>query len=208
MSADGSEARPQLFRAGSGAGPVLLMLHGTGGDEHDIASLAERIDPSATVLAVRGRVVEQGMNRWFHRRAEGVFDVDSVRTEAASLAGFLTWARERYGLEGRDLVGVGFSNGANMALATAMLHPDALTRVVAFSGMHPLGGEDPGRDLGTVEALLLNGSDDRMAPASSVDALERTLRDRNAAVTRLTRAGGHGITAEELASATEWIAAR
>src|SRR4051794_39824246 len=138
---------PHLYIPGSAEAPVLLMLHGTGGNEQQIAALAAELDPDAGVLAPRGRVAEDGMLRWFRRHGEGVFDVDDVIARAGQLAGFVDAARGHYGLGDRRLVAVGFSNGANIALAAALLHPQAVDRVIAFSGMYPLGDRDTAADL-------------------------------------------------------------
>jgi phospholipase/carboxylesterase len=196
---------PHEFRAGEQDAPVLLSLHGTGGDEHDGLALGLAVDPRATVLAPRGRVSERGANRWFRRLAEGVFDVDDVEARADELAEFAREATSHYDLAGA-LVGAGFSNGANMALATALRHPGVLGRAIAFSGMYPFGDREP---QGTVilDLLLLNGAEDPMAPSTSVDRLEATATARGASVTRVTRAGGHGIPAAEFDTAREWLAA-
>jgi phospholipase/carboxylesterase len=194
---------PHLYRPGDG--PVLVMLHGTGSDEHDIATLAERLDPTAAVLAPRGQVSEAGATRWFRRRAEGVFDVADVRTRAAELATFIGQAVAEYGLADRPLVAVGFSNGANMATATALLHPGTLSRVIAFSGMYPFADEPAPDDLSDLHLLLLNGSSDPMAPSTSVDRLEAELQRGGASYSRSTREGGHGITDTELTTAQEWL---
>lgn len=197
---------PHLFRAGSPDKPVLLMLHGTGGNERDIADLATALDPEAGVLAPRGRVTEGGMLRWFRRHAEGVFDVDDVVRRASDLAGFIAWARRRYELGERRIVAVGFSNGANIALATALLHPEAVGRVVAFSGMFPLDDRPLGGDLSQTEVLLLNGRSDPMAPLASVTRLASVLTSRGAEVEQELRDGGHGITATDAAAAAGWLA--
>lgn len=210
---------PHVFRAGApdaaaGAGeagseddsPVLLMLHGTGGDERDILNLADALDPTATVLAPRGRVTEGGMLRWFRRLSEGVFDVDDVVVRAGELAGFIAAARQRYGLGERRIIAVGFSNGANIALATALLHPGAIDRVVAFSGMFPLDDRPLTTDLSGTAVLLLNGRSDPMAPLDSADRAARTLTEHGARVDRELREGGHGITATDAAAARAWLA--
>ena len=213
MSADASphvdlDAWPHLLTEGSSPdAPVLLTLHGTGGDEREIAALGTALVPEAAVLSPRGRVSEGGANRWFRRLREGVFDVDDVIARAGELAAFVRAARARYGLEGRPLIAAGFSNGANIALATAMLHPDAVSRAVAFSGMHPFADREPGGSSEGVELLLLNGDQDPMAPAASVDRRERFASARGASVTRHRRPGGHGIDQGELAAAQEWLAA-
>jgi phospholipase/carboxylesterase len=196
------------------AGPVLLMLHGTGSNEHDIATLAERLDPTATVLAPRGRVSEDGANRWFRRRAEGIFNVDDVILRANELAVFVAAAVSEYRLADRRIVAVGFSNGANIALALTILHPEVVSRVVSFSGMYPFGDEQladravkHGDALTDVHVLLLNGSVDPMAPSPSVDRLEVQLHAHQATVDRVVREGGHGITEDELATARAWLTA-
>ncbi|WP_233201025.1 alpha/beta hydrolase [Cryobacterium sp. M15] len=207
---------PHLFRPGSVSAPVLLMLHGTGGDEQQVSGLAAALDRNAAVLAPRGRVQENGMNRWFRRLSEGVFDTDDVVRRADELAGFLVWARDHYELGDRSLVAVGFSNGANIALATALLHPEVVPRVIAFSGMHPLDrvasnakpdARVAGNELAASALLLLNGRSDPMAPLPSVQKLVTLLEARGAQVQQELRPGGHGIAETDVAAAVAWLGA-
>ncbi len=200
------DAWPHLFTPGEPGAPVLLTLHGTGGDEREIRALAAHLDPRAGVLSPRGRVSESGANRWFRRLREGVFDVDDVIARAGELAAFVRAARARYDLADAPLIAIGFSNGANIALATALLHPTVVPRVVAFSGMYPFGEREPLGDVSGVEVLLLNGLGDAMAPSASVDVLERLATAGGASVTRHTRPGGHGIDGAEIQAAKEWVA--
>ena len=206
----GLAAWPHVFIPGEPGAPVLLTLHGTGGTETEVTALATALDPRASVLSPRGLVREGAASRWFRRTGEGVFDVDDVIVRARELAAFIAAAQVEYGLTDAPLTAVGFSNGANIALATALLHPGVLNRVVAFSGMYPFADRDPIGDLGgsgsTVELLLLNGAGDPMAPPASVDTLERTAIEHGASVTRRTRPGGHGIDGTEVQAAKEWIA--
>lgn len=210
---------------------MLVMLHGTGGNEREISGLADALDPNAAVLSPRGRVQENGLNRWFRRLSEGVFDTEDVVQRADDLAGFLVWARRFYELENRRFVAVGFSNGANIALATALLHPVVLPRVIAFSGMHPLDREWAApsarvtslahtaagmehtiderlavSDLAASAVLLLNGRSDPMAPLASVQKLVTLLNQRGAQVQQELRPGNHGITQSDVACAVSWLA--
>ncbi|WP_104181153.1 alpha/beta hydrolase [Arthrobacter sp. B0490] len=197
---------PHLFAAGAAGTPVLLLLHGTGGTEHDLLPLVERLAPGAGHLAPRGPVQEHGLNRWFRRFGEGVFDVDDVVRRAGELAAFVGWAREHYGIGDRPLVAVGFSNGANIALATALLHPDAVKDAVAFSGMFPLEGRAIDADLSGSSVALFNGESDAMAPIDSVVRVGSILESRGAEVDRHVREGGHGIHPTEVDGAAAWIA--
>ena len=103
----------------------LLLLHGTGGDENDLLGLGRTISPGSALLSPRGKILENGMPRFFRRLAEGVFDEADVKLRANELADFVADARKAYGLEAP--IAVGFSNGANIAAAMLMLRPDALS---------------------------------------------------------------------------------
>jgi phospholipase/carboxylesterase len=196
---------PHVFVAGDADTPVVLALHGTGGDEHDLLRLGQALIPGAPIVSPRGQVSEQGMNRWFRRLGEGVFDYDDVIAQADKLAEFVTEATTHYNLVGRELVAVGFSNGANIASATALLHPAVLNTVVAFSGMYPFADRDPVGDVSGVKIFLAQGTADQMAPQASGDRLEEVARKHGATITRHLRPGGHGITEDDLAGATQWL---
>nr|WP_228510706.1 carboxylesterase [Clavibacter michiganensis] len=157
--------------------------------------------PGQPVLAPRGSVREGSAARWFRRHAEGVFDVDDVVARAADLAGLVAEARAAYALGDREILAVGFSNGANMALATTLLHPSALTSTIAFSARWPLGDREPAADLSGARITLLNGDADAMAPLVDVERTAREADARGADVSSHVRPGGHGLDARDLDAA-------
>ena len=71
----------------------LLLLHGTGGDENDLVPLGRMVAPGAPLLSARGKVLENGMPRFFRRFGEGIFDEDDLRRRANELADFVEEAR-------------------------------------------------------------------------------------------------------------------
>lgn len=195
---------PHVFIPGLQAEPVLLMLHGTGGTEHDLLPLAAKFAPKAAILAPRGRVNENGLNRWFRRFGEGAFDVEDVLVRAGELASFLDWAKNEYFLQGRRTMAVGFSNGANIALAMAM-HTTSVQQVVAFSGMYPFDGRAIRTNLSSLEVALYNGTDDPAAPAESVNKLVDVLQSNGATVSLHLREGGHGLYPQDIDGARSWV---
>jgi phospholipase/carboxylesterase len=186
--------RPHVFLPAEGepSGPPLLLLHGTGGDEHDLLPLRDHLSPAAAVLSVRGTVLENGMPRFFRRLREGVFDEDDLRRRADELADFVRAASTRYGIETRSLVAVGFSNGANIASAMLLQRPEVLAGAVLFAAMVPYA-EPPAADLTGVPVIISNGERDPMIPATMTQQLAGQLRDRGASVTIVPHAGGHQI---------------
>ncbi|MBN6034988.1 alpha/beta hydrolase [Amycolatopsis sp. 195334CR] len=192
------------FVEGDPSAPVLLLLHGTGGGPEDLVGLAGELNPDATLLAPAGPVSEHGAARWFRRLREGVFDTQDVLFRANQLADFVLEARELYGLGDRRLVAVGFSNGANIAGATALLRPDALTEAMLFAAMSPVP-DPPKRELRGTRVFLSNGERDPMAPLASTEQYVDFLRERSAEVTEHRHAGGHQITLDGLAAAKAWL---
>ena len=180
----------------------LLLLHGTGGNESDLIPLGLQLSPGAALLSPRGKVSENGMPRFFKRRAEGVFDVEDLTARATELAGFIAEARKAYGLE--KPIAVGFSNGANIAWSLLLNHPDTLKGAVLMRGMMPF---DPpaGAKLDGIPVLILNGGDDPIVPADTRDRLAQALKTAGAEVRYEILAAGHQLTRQELALAAEWL---
>ena len=195
--------------------PVLLLLHGTGGDEHDLLPLGEAIDPGAGVLSPRGKVLEHGMPRFFRRIAEGVFDVEDLKRRAGELAEFIRLARLRYGLLDRPIVAVGFSNGANIAGGLLLLQPRELNAAVLIRAMVPFVPDsfrpnspvDEHPRLATPPVLIRNGRRDPLIPPAEGERLATLLRSVGGRVDLEWSDAGHELTTEDVTRAREWISA-
>ena len=191
--------------AGSGA-PVLLLLHGTGGDENSLLDFGRSIYPGAPLLSPRGRVLENGMPRFFRRLAEGVFDEADLIRRTHELADFVGTAAAGYGFDPRRVVAFGYSNGANIAASTLLLHPGTLAGAVLLRAMTPLTPARP-PDLAGVPVLLAAGRHDPLVTASNVEALTAMLQGAGARATLRWSDAGHQLTAAEIEAARLWLAA-
>jgi predicted esterase len=192
------------FLPGAPDRPVLLLLHGTGGDESDLLPLGEALAPGAARLSPRGKVLENGMPRFFRRLAEGVFDVDDLRQRTHELADFVGGAMAEYGLGARPPIAVGFSNGANIAAALLLLRPGTLGGALLIRPMVPLVPE-PLPDLADVPVQINAGQADPLVPPPQSEALARLLADAGASVTTTWIAGGHALTREDLDVGKSWF---
>jgi phospholipase/carboxylesterase len=190
------------FEPGTEPGRLpLLLLHGTGGDEGDLLPLGRAIAPGSALLSPRGKVLENGMPRFFRRLAEGVFDEDDVRRRADELAGFAAKARATYRLP--RPIALGFSNGANIAAALLLLRPEALAGAALLRAMVPLANP-PAADLTGKPVLLLSGAADPIVPAENAARLATTLREAGADVRHRTLPVGHGLSQADVTIMKAW----
>lgn len=185
-------------------GPVLLLLHGTGGTEEDLLEIGRAVAPGVALLSPRGQVLENGMPRFFRRFAEGIFDVKDIRRRAAELAEFVEAAAVEYGFDRSNVWALGYSNGANIAVALLLLHPEVLSGAILFRAMVPLEPEKA-PDLQGVRVLLCEGTHDPIVEAENGERLAELLREGGADVDLRWQAGGHGLTANDIAAARDFL---
>jgi predicted esterase len=187
-----------------GEAPTLLLLHGTGGDENDLLQLGTEIQPEANLLSPRGKVLENGMPRFFRRLAEGVFDIEDLIQRTHELAEFVTSASSAYGFDANRVIAVGFSNGANIAASLLLLKSESLAGGVLLRAMVPL--EPPTLpDLSGKRILLSEGRMDPLIPADNAERLAELLKTAGADVTLRWRMSGHGLTRDDVEDAKAWL---
>jgi len=183
---------------------TLLLLHGTGGNEHDLIPLGRGLDPTAALLSPRGRVLENGMPRFFRRLAEGVFDLDDLRKRTHELADFVVTAARHYERAADHVVAVGYSNGANIAASMLLLRPEILHAAILFRAMVPLM-PDKLADLSSARVWIGTGNQDPIVPTSEARRLVELLRSAGADVTLHLFNAGHGLTNGEIEIARHWL---
>lgn len=186
-------------------GSTLVLLHGSGGMEADLMPFAFRAAPRATLLALRGRSLEEGSPRWFRRLPGGRFDQADLREEAQTLAWTLEEAARVYGLDAALMTGLGWSNGANLLGAALLLHPGALKRAVLLRPAMVLEADPPQPPAAPergARILALTGASD-----PSAEPLLEALRRAGAAVEARRTAPGHALTPADEAAVRDWLAA-
>jgi phospholipase/carboxylesterase len=191
------------FEAGSqpDRSPLLLM-HGTGGDETQLLQFGRQVAPGHPLLSVRGRVLEDGNARFFRRNAEGVFDEVDLRHRAAELAAFVAGARNTYSLP--QPIAVGRSNGANMAAAVLLLHPELLAGAALLRAVEPLSAPPVAR-LDGKRVLIVSGEHDDIAPLHRAKLLAEQLSNAGASVHHQVFAGGHDQSPLDAEIVREWL---
>jgi len=183
---------------------TLLLLHGTGGNERDLIPLGRELDPNAAFLSPRGKVLENGMPRFFRRLAEGVFDLEDLKNRTNELADFVAAAAEHYGFAADKVIAVGYSNGANIAASMLLLRPEVLTAAVLFRAMVPLI-PDTQPNLASVRVWIGAGTDDPIIPTSESKHLAELLRSAGADVAIRFARAGHELVNDDIITARDWL---
>ena len=182
---------------------TLLMLHGTGGTENDLLGLAKEIDPEANVLSVRGNVLENGMPRFFRRIADGVFDMEDLRSRTDELYNYVNEAASVYEFNRDNVIVVGYSNGANIAAAMMFYKEKSLRGALLHHPMVP----DRGATLPSLQGIdvwIGAGTNDFMCPPHESEDLQDMLQVAGANVHVDWFNYGHQLTNQEVQAAKQW----
>lgn len=193
-----------IFIAGDLRLPVLLLLHGTGGDEHDLVTLGQMASPGSAILSVRGKVTENGMPRFFRRLAEGVFDLEDLASRTQELADFVMRARTTYGFGDRPVIALGYSNGANIAASMLLARPEVLQGAALLRAMVPFEPEAL-PDLAGKHILMLSGLMDPIIPAANASRLASMLEKAGADVAFTMKPASHGLTQADYSAIESWF---
>lgn len=193
-----------IFNKGSNPSkPTLLLLHGTGGDENDLLPLADIIDKDASVLSVRGNILENGMPRFFRRLAEGIFDEEDLVFRTKELYDFLDEAAKKYNFDRNAVVALGYSNGANIAASLLFHYQKALKGAILHHPMVPRRGIDL-PDLTDTPVFIAAGKNDPICPPQESEDLKSLMANAKAKVEIHWENRGHQLTLEEVEAAKDW----
>lgn len=188
------------------SGWTLLLLHGTGGDEGDLVPLGRQLAPGAALLSPRGKVLENGMPRFFRRLAVGRLDIPDLLERTDELAGFVAAAAAEYELDRGRIVALGLSNGANIAASLLLRRPEVLRGAALLRPMLPYEPAEPPWLEGT-DVLVDAGERDAFSSLDQTERLAQILREAGADVTVHVEPGaGHGLTQDDLGQVARWLA--
>ena len=184
--------------------PLLVLLHGTGGDETDLLDLGRQVLPGAHLLAPRGDVLEGGAPRFFKRLGMGVYDMADLARATRQLAGFIGDKVEA--LRPSSVAALGYSNGANVLASVLMETPKRVGSAVL---MHPLipFAPPPQPGLTGVRVLITAGRFDPIAPVELTEQLASYFAVQGANAAVAWHEGGHEIRQNEVQAARDFLSA-
>ncbi|MGN6709750.1 MAG: alpha/beta hydrolase [Candidatus Nitrosocosmicus sp.] len=183
---------------------TFLLLHGTGGNEDDLIPVGQMLSSSASLLSPRGKVLENGMPRFFKRLAEGVFDMEDLKVRTKELADFVKEASKVYSFDLNRTFAVGFSNGANIAASLLLSYPETIKGAILFRAMVPFI-PDSLPELSGKKVLLSAGTFDPIVSKSQIEVLLKILQKSGADAILKWQQSGHNLTKSDISNAKEWL---
>lgn len=204
MAGDLNDSHGYVHRVRPGAPgkPLLVVLHGTGGDENQFFRFGSELMPEATILSPRGDVNEFGAARFFRRTGEGVYDMADLARATEKLAGFIAAKKAEY--QASEVIGLGYSNGANILASVMMAHGELVSKAVLMHPLIPFAPADNAA-LSGAKVLVTAGERDPICPKPLTEALGEYFTRQGSDVTMEWHTGGHDIRHNEIEAATRFL---
>lgn len=193
-----------IFEKGKDGHPVLILLHGTGGDETSLIQVANILDPEATYLGIKGEVNENGMNRYFKRLSEGNYDEEDLNKRGQELMTFIKDSSEKYEFDFNDLVLVGFSNGSNIGINLLLQDDSPIKKAILMAPLYPVDTSHLTQTKDDVEVFLSMGTDDPLCPVEGSKDVIALFKNKGAKVEEFWTYT-HEVTLAILNTAKEWL---
>lgn len=196
-----------IYQASEKAGAyTLLLLHGTGGDEHDLIPLARQFGTDVNVLSLRGNVSEQGMPRFFKRLGMGIFDEKDLEFRTHEMVSFIRQVAEKEGFDLNKMIALGYSNGANIAGSLLLLYPGFLSGAILYRPMQPFRNFPDVNDTRHTPVFMSNGQQDPTINPEDTLRYVKQMEDAGFKVNHHSLPYGHNLTPDDLKLSVDWYA--
>ncbi len=183
---------------------TILLLHGTGGNENYMLKIGRVISPGASYLSPRGRIFEQGLNKFCIRKSDGKYDLNDLRMRTSEMVSFVINASRKYKFDLNTISILGYSNGGTIAASVILTQPGMIKRSVLFHPGFPFIPDDL-PDLSNSRILITSGEiDDIVRPEESV-GLAKLLKRCRADIEIFKHKKGHELVKDEIYEAKNFL---
>jgi thioredoxin 1 len=193
---------------GEQAERLLVLMHGIGSNENDLAGLAPVIDPDGrfTTVCPRGAYAYGPGFAWFKLDDPNLV-APTIASSLDAIDEVIDSSCDQYGLKREEMVIGGFSMGGAMSLLSAFRASEKArpAGVLVMSGFLPddaipldWSGELP-------PVLMQHGSRDPMVPLARARAASNTLREHDVPLVFREYPMDHTVTQDSALDAKDWL---
>jgi len=189
-------------------GRLLLMLHGWQGDENSMWIFARNLPADYWIVAPRAlHVAPEGGYTWRTPVSGGWPTLETLMPAVDALVDLLdAWARE-HDIADPAMDMIGFSQGAALSFAFALLHPERVRKLGILAGFAPEGADAiavPGKFTGK-HFFVAHGSKDQIVPVEQAQRSVRLLESAGARVSFCQSEVGHKLSLDCLKSLEDYL---
>ena len=166
-----------FFKDGSNKDIPIILLHGTGGYEGDLSSIANKISPNSPQISIRGRYLEDGYTRYFIHNNDKSINKNILMTESKWLMNQINQELNKHHLKRNNLTIIGYSNGANIAINSWLLSINPAITGILF---HPMFIKEYFKGLSDKKINLWCsfGTNDKLISAENFQKLNSLLKNK------------------------------
>jgi len=198
--------------AGNTPSPALILLHGRGADEKDLAGIAGFLDDRLLIISARApyRFANGGGYAWYDMDDAGAPDETMLEQSYLRLTRFVHECIAVYHADPQQLYLLGFSMGTMMAYALSLTTPRLFRGVVANSGFvqEPPGHPLKWNELSGTGFFITHGLFDPVIPVARGRESRDLFRNSNAEWVYREYPMGHEISLDSLSEASGWLTSR
>lgn len=191
---------------GPGPYPTAVMLHGRLGNE-DVMWVFRKVIPRPwLVVAPRAPLADHDLFSWYHQPYGEWPDLASFEPAVQALERFILALPRLYNADPERIYLMGFSQGAAVALATALQRPGLVRGVAGLVGFVPTTTEEEvsGR-LEGMPVFLATGTEDETIPYEVAQSSLALVRQSGADVEYHEYATGHKLTSAGMKDLRNWF---
>lgn len=177
---------------------TLFLLHGTGGSKEDFLFLNDELKNKYNLVGLQGNIDEDGMGRFFRRYAPGVFDKENIKEEATKFNIFVSQWMVSHNFSAEQLFFLGYSNGANMLLASLFYYPELMRNLILLHSMLPIDIKPGSLNLKQHKIFISNGIVDPIISRIERFEVIQTLQSCGAQLSTKEYQSGHEISNQEI----------
>ncbi|MDH3612485.1 MAG: alpha/beta hydrolase [Gammaproteobacteria bacterium] len=212
------------IETGANPGGSVIWLHGLGADGHDFEPIVPELClPDRPALRfvfphapLRPVTINGGMTMraWYDILSldgDGPVDEAGIRSSAEILETLIAREKER-GIDARNIVVAGFSQGGAIAMHVALRHPERLAGLMALSTYLPLSSyfqtevvANPGAGNQELPIFMAHGSFDPMLPMTLGRSSADSLLESGFDVEWHDYPMAHAVCAEEIQDIRAWL---
>lgn len=192
--------------------PLLIFLHGHGGNENNFFSLPNHFPDNWLVVSVRAPYnIGPNSYRWYDvKMVDGkiTINIEEEETSRKKLLELIKDISVKYKVDRNKIVVAGFSQGANMAQSIGIGEPKFVSGFGVFSGRFVeefIPYINKSDDLKNTKAFLSHGTGDHMLPITYASENKQELEKLGIQVTLSEDSNGHSISAKQFSDFTKWL---